>query len=411
MMKSLCRSACLALALIAAGPAIGAEPNKQVFEAAQQVKDEALKLWERLVNIDSGTGDEQGLRAVGEIVIGELKKLGARIELVSARPAAVGDNIVATFSGTGKGKVLLIAHIDTVFAKGTAAARPFRIKDGRAYGPGVADDKGGIVAGVSALKMLDASKFKNYAQITLLLNTNEETGSRGTRALIEKLAREHDVTLNLESGRPGDGLTIWRKGSAQLTVLVQGRASHAGGSPENGRNAAMELAHQVLQIGKLGNRDKQTTVNVTVLQSGDRTNVIPDAAMAHADVRALVSEEFDRVEREAAELAKNKLIADTEVTTSLRRSFPIMPQNAQTDALAEMAQTIYAELGKTLQLGGSGGAADSSLSAGVFKPSLDSLGIIGGNAHTTEEYAEVESIVPRFYLLTRMIMELGQGKQ
>jgi glutamate carboxypeptidase len=172
----------------------------------------------------------------------------------------------------------------------------------------------------------------------------------------------------------------------------------------------MELAHQVLQIAKLGNAEKQTTVNVTVLQSGDRANVIPDAAVAQADVRALVSDEFDRVEREAAALAKNKLIPETEVTTTLHRGFPIMAQNAQTDALAAMAQSIYAEIGKTLRLESSGGAADSSLSAGVFTPTLDGLGLIGGNAHTDREYAEVNSIVPRLYLLARMLMELGKGK-
>ena len=114
--------------------------------------------------------------------------------------------------------------------------------------------------------------------------------------------------------------------------------------------------------------------------------------------------------RRRAIAKNNKLIPDTEVTATLVRSFPIMPQNAQTDALAKMAQSIYGELGKTLQLVGSGGAADSSLAAGVFKPALDGLGIIGGNAHTDREFAEIASISPRFYLLTRMVMELGAGK-
>src|SRR4029077_16563725 len=114
-------------------------------------------------------------------------------ETVPATPA-VGDNIVASFSGSGKGKVLLMAPMDTVFAKGTAAARPFRIEGGRAYGPGVGDDKAGIVVALSVLKILDELKFKDYAQLTLMLNTNEETGSRGSRTLIEKLAKEHDVT-------------------------------------------------------------------------------------------------------------------------------------------------------------------------------------------------------------------------
>ena len=396
------------LLLGAASVAPAVEANKPLLDSAARQQPGAIKLWERLVNIDSGTGDMEGVNAVGAIAVEELKKLGAAIEMVPALPA-YGDNIVASLSGSGIGKILLIAHMDTVFKKGDAAARPFRIEGGRAYGPGVADDKAGIVMVLSVLKILDDLKFKDYARLTLMLNTNEETGSRGSRALIEKLAKEHDVTLNLEGGRLGDGLTIWRKGSGTINVEVKGRASHAGGAPELGRNAAMELAHQMLQLVKLANADKGTTINFTIVKSGDRKNVIPDYAVADADIRALVSEEFDRVERELPEAAKNKLIPETVVTTTLTRTFPIMPQNAQTDALAAMAQRIYGEIGRTLTLGGSGGAADSSLSAGVFKPTLDGLSLIGGNAHTDREFAVVDSMVPRFYLLTRMIMDLGKG--
>jgi len=396
------------LLLATVGNASAVEANKPILDSAARQQPGAIKLWERLVNIDSGTGDMEGVNAVGAVAVEELKKLGAAIEMVPALPA-YGDNIVASLAGSGKGRILLIAHMDTVFRKGDAAARPFRIEGGRAYGPGVSDDKGGIVVGLSALKILDELKFKDYARLTLMLNTNEETGSRGSRALIEKLAKEHDVTLNLEGGRLGDGITIWRKGSGTINVEVKGRASHAGGAPELGRNAAMELAHQMLQLVKLANADKGTTINFTVVKSGDRKNVIPDYAVADADIRALVSEEFDRVERELPQVAKNKLIPDTAVTTTLSRTFPIMPQNAQTDALAAMAQRVYGEIGKTLTLGGSGGAADSSLSAGVFKPTLDGLSLIGGNAHTDREFAVVDSMVPRFYILTRMIMELGKG--
>jgi glutamate carboxypeptidase len=408
MMAAARALAVVALLLGAVGIAPAVEANKPVLDSAARQQPGAIKLWERLVNIDSGTGDMEGVNAVGAVAVEELKKLGAAIETVPAL-LAYGDNIVASLSGAGKGKILLIAHMDTVFKKGDAAARPFRVEGGRAYGPGVADDKAGIVVALSVLKILDDLKFKDYARLTLMLNTNEETGSRGSRALIEGLAKEHDVTLNLESGHLGDGLTIWRKGSGTINVTVKGRAAHAGGSPELGRNAAMELAHQMLQLVKLANADKGTTINFTIVKSGDRKNVIPDYAVADADIRALVSEEFDRVERELPEAAKNRLIPDTVVTTSLIRSFPVMPQNAQTDALAAMAQRIYGEIGKTLALVGSGGAADSSLSAGVFKPTLDGLSLIGGNAHTDREFAVVDSMMPRFYLLTRMIMELGRG--
>lgn len=388
---------------------VRAEPNRPVFDKAQQYKDDALKLLERLVNIDSGTGDEQGVNAVGAIATEELKKLGARIETSSAKPAA-GDNIVATFTGTGKGRIFLIAHMDTVFAKGTATTRSFRLAGGRAHGPGVADNKGGVVVALYALKMLQDLNFKNYGKITLILNTNEETGSVGTRALIEKLAKEHDLTLNLEPGRAADGLVIWRKGSGTVKVEVKGRSSHAGVAPDNGRNAATELAYQILQLPNLANRDKGTTLNFTTLSAGDRKNVIPDYAIAEGDVRAAVPEEFDRVERELAVMSQKKLIPDTEVKTSLTRLFPPMPQTPPTGVLANTAQQIYGELGKKLTLEGSGGAADSSFTAGVGIPTIDGLGIVGGEAHTAQEYIEVKSIAPRLYLLTRMLMELGPGK-
>ncbi|ALD96754.1 M20/M25/M40 family metallo-hydrolase [Pseudomonas syringae] len=399
----------LALALAALAPAAIAEPHKAIQADAEQYKDDALKLLERLVNIDSGSGYVPGLTKVSDIAIEELKKLGATIELVPNTPEA-SNHVIATLKGTGKAKILLMAHMDTVFKEGSAAERPFHIKDGRAYGPGVMDDKGGIVAAIYALKVLHNLKFTDYAQITVLLDASEETGSGVATELIKKTAKEHDVTLNLEPGRPADGLVVWRKGSATALVEVKGKASHAGVAPELGRNAATEVAHQILQLGKLGDEEKKTTINFTVLKAGDRTNVIPDQASAKADVRAAVPEEFDRVEQDLARVSATKLVPDTEVKTSLVRGLPPMPQTAQSDALVAMAQGIYGELGRTLTIEGSGGAADSSLSASVGTPTLDGFGIVGGNIHTPEEYAEVGSVAPRIYLLSRMIMKLS-GQQ
>ena len=395
------------LALSFAMPAYSAEPHKQIQADAEQYKAEALKLLERLVNIDSGSGYEPGLTQVRDIAVDELKQLGFTIELVPDK-AANNSHVIATLKGTGKARILLMAHMDTVFKEGSAAERPFHIKDGRAYGPGVMDDKGGIVAGIYALKVLKNQGFKDYAQITFLLDASEETGSDAASDLIRKTAKAHDVTLNLEPGRPADGLVVWRKGSATAVVEVKGKAAHAGVAPELGRNAAMEAAHQILQLGKLGDEDKKTTINFTVLKAGDRVNVIPDQATAKADVRAALPEEFDRIEKDLARVSANKLIPDTEVKTSLLRGLPPMPQTPESDKLVAIAQGIYGELGKKLTIEGSGGAADASLSAGVGTPTLDGFGIVGGNIHTPEEYAEVESVAPRIYLLSRMIMELSK---
>jgi glutamate carboxypeptidase len=395
------------LALSFAMPAFSAEPHKQIQADAQQYKADALKLLERLVNIDSGSGYEPGLTQVRDIAVEELKQLGFSIELV---PDAVANNshVIATLKGTGKAKILLMAHMDTVFKEGSAAERPFHIKDGRAYGPGVMDDKGGIVAGIYALKVLKNQGFKDYAQITFLLDASEETGSAAASELIRNTAKVNDVTLNLEPGRPADGLVVWRKGSATAVVEVKGKAAHAGVAPELGRNAAMEAAHQILQLSKLGDEEKKTTINFTVLKAGDRVNVIPDQATAKADVRAALPEEFDRIEKDLARVSANKLIPETEVKTSLLRGLPPMPQTPESDKLVAIAQGIYGELGRKLTIEGSGGAADASLSAGVGTPTLDGFGIVGGNIHTPQEYAEVESVAPRIYLLSRMIMELSK---
>jgi glutamate carboxypeptidase len=383
-------------------------PQQSVLVAAQAAKGDAVGLLERLVNIDSGTANGPGIGQVSAIVTAQLQALGAQIETHPAAPAQ-GSNIVATWRGSGKTNILMMAHMDTVFKDGFAKDHPFRVSGAHGYGPGIMDDKGGIVMALYALKILQQLHFQHYGRITLLLNTNEETGSAGSRALIQQLARENDVTLNLEPGRVADGLVIWRKGSGEVTLDIKGKAAHAGVAPELGRNALMEAAHQMLQLSKLGDPAKQTTINFTVLKTGEATNVIPDHVVAYADVRVAVPEEFDRIEKDLNRVAQDKLIPDTQVGISMTRGFPPMPKNAATDALAATAQRIYGELGKQLTLEGTGGAADASLSAAAGTPTLDALGIVGGGIHTPDEYAELDSIVPRLYLLSRLLMETGAG--
>ncbi|MDP9880356.1 glutamate carboxypeptidase [Variovorax boronicumulans] len=403
--RAACQGAVLASALLAAS-AMAQKPHQGVLDAATQQKDETLQLLERMVNIDSGSTNTEGLAKVREMVADELRKLDARIESFPAEPHP-GTSLVATLTGQGKKKILILAHIDTVFKDGTAAAKPFYIKDGRAYGPGVMDNKGGVVAGLQALKILQKIGFKDYGQITFLIDTNEETGSVGTSALIERVAKQHDVALNLEPGRPADGLVVERKGSATALIEVKGLASHAGVAPEAGRNAAMEVAHQVLQLSKVADAVKKTTVNFTVLTANGPTNVIPASASAKGDVRAATPEELDRVEKDLTRIAQNKLIPETEVRVRLVRGLPPMPRSPASDKLVRMAEGIYGEIGKKLTIESSGGAADASLVAGVGVPVLDGFGIVGGGIHTPEEYAEVESVVPRLYLLSRMLMDLS----
>ena len=388
-------------------PALAAT-DTALLERAQGAEALVLTELEQLVNIDSPADHAAGLNQIQGILSTKLKSMGAEIRTV---PSPRGSyNIVATFTGTGTGKLLLMAHVDTVFKVGAAQERPFRIQGDRAYGPGVSDDKGPVLTGLYAIKLLQDSGFKDYAKITYLLNVDEEIGSPSSKELIKELAQQHDYAICLEGGRSNDGVVSFRKGISYLQIEAKGRASHAGNAPEKGVNALLELVEQIPALARLADPDKGTTVSFTVFQSGDKTNVIPDKALAKADIRVLLPEEMDRLEKEAAEVVTNKLLPESQIKLTITRGRPPFPQNAATDALIEKAQVVYQEIGKTLSVAGSGGGSDGNYTASVGTPTLDSLGFVGGGAHGVNEYMEIKSIAPRLYLLSRLLMDLGSGK-
>ncbi|MBU2699453.1 glutamate carboxypeptidase [Sporomusaceae bacterium BoRhaA] len=385
--------------------------DQLLYAACEKTQQDFVALWERLVNIDTGTGYGEGINQVVAIVAEQLKALGASIEIIPVEDATGGSHVVGTFEGQGKGKILAMAHMDTVFPVGTVAKRPFRIQDDWVYGPGVSDCKGSIVLFLSAMKQLKNLKYHDYGKITCLFNCDEETTSPHSRHIIKKLAHEHDYVLCMESGQVGDGVVMWRKGSAQMQLEVFGKTSHAGSNPENGRNAIMEILHQIQQLSTLENPEKLTTLNFTTIKSGDRVNVIPDYAMAQADIRTLYPEELDRIEVAAEKIAEQKAIPDTTVKVSITRGNPPFSKNPGTDDLVRLAQEIYSELGKKLIAVGAGGASDANWAASAGAIAIDGLGPVkGGKNHTEHECTKLDSVVPRMYLLTKMLMRLGAGK-
>jgi glutamate carboxypeptidase len=386
-----------------------ARTDPRVLAAVKACEPKARALLQQLVQIDSGTSDLAGLAAMGAILRTELEGLGAKVESVEATTPGVGDNVLATLTGTGKGRILLIAHMDTVFPHGTVAQRPYKVVGDHGIGPGAGDDKAGIVSAICALRVLHDLSYRDYARITLLLNSNEESGSVGTRDLIRAKAKESDAAINLERGVPPDGLEVTRKGSAAITVEIIGRAAHAGLEPEKGRNAIVEASHQALQLGSLADSAKETTVNVTMIQGGNAINVIPDHAIIRADVRAFTPQEFDRVESGLAKLAGDTTVPEVQVKASMTRNFPPWPPSDSTQALLTRAQKLYAEIG--LQLAGVpvGSSADVAFAAQTGTPCIDGVAILGGGAHGVDDYADLSSITPRVYLLTRMLMDLGRN--
>ena len=398
--------AILGLALICNAHA--ATRNEKVYQAVETNSSVVLDLLKEIVNIDSGTGDVDGGTKVESVLAARLTQLGAEVKTEPAEAPGLPGNLVAVFHGRGKGRILIIAHVDTVFGPGTAAARPFSMDKDRAHGPGVGDEKAGVVNAFTALKILHDLGFKNFATITFLLDDSEERGSPGSTKLIQRLAREHDVEFNMEPGDPPDALTVWRKGSGNIRIQVKGRAAHAGMAPQDGRNAAVELIHQLNALqGAFPISGTGVTVNLTVLRSGERTNIIPDLAEATLNVRYRKPEEFDAVLAKVEAGTKTTQVPDTTVSVSHDPAFPPLTENAQIDALAARARAIYAEIGQTLELSGNGGASESALAMSEGTPALDGLGFVGGDFHTDHEWIDLNSITPRLYLFTRLLMESG----
>jgi glutamate carboxypeptidase len=336
-----------------------------------------------------------------------LKALGMTIESVPAEAPGLAENTVASLAGRGKGRILMIGHIDTVFEPGTAQRRPYRTDDKHAYGPGVGDEKGGVVEGVYALKILHDIGFKDFGKIVFLMETSEERGSPGTRALIAKLLTDADVELNLEPGDEPDTITVWRKGGATFHIDVKGRAAHAGVAPQDGRNAATELIHQISGVDVFPKSGPGLTANLTVMQAGTRANIIPENASAQVNVRVRDKSDFDRVEETLRKNAATTVVPDTKVTITREPAFPPLPNNPATDKLAARAQRIYSGIGRTLAPGGNGGASESALAADAGVPALDGLGPVGGGFHSDQEYISLDTVTPRLYLLTKLLMELG----
>ena len=412
MSRSIAILAGLALSLAPAAILAAPKPmpkDAKVLAAAQAARDGQLKLLEQLVDIDSGTGDVEGGRKVAAVLAQRLKALGFDVQTVPTEAPGLPENTVATLKGTGKGRILLIGHIDTVFEPGTAAKRPFRMDAERAYGPGVGDEKGGVVEGITALGLLHNAGFRDFGQITFLIETSEERGSTGTQALIARLAADADVELNLEPGDVPDVMTVWRKSATTFHIEVKGRAAHAGMAPQEGRNAASELIHQLqLFEGAFPKTGEGLTANLTILAAGTRANIIPDHAEAQINVRVRDLADLDAVQAVLDKDAATTLIPDTTVSINrgTEKVFPPLKINAATDRLADRAEAIYAGIGLKIARGGNGGASESALAVAANVPALDGLGPAGGGFHGDNEYILLNTITPRLYLLTKLIMDL-----
>lgn len=389
-----------------------AQKDEALLSMAESRKAAFVADLEKLVNIDTGTGDTAGLTQVEAILTARLKALGAEVQAVPSEAPAVGNILVGTLKGSGDKNAMLVVHYDTVFGPGEVAKRPFKVVGNKAYGPGVADAKPGLLLILNAVDMLKERGFKQYKTLTICFNADEEKSSLGSRALIKKLAADQDVVLSFEPPEQ-EQVIIATNGIAYVHLDVKGVSSHAGSAPEKGRNAAMEMAYQLLQLKDLGDPAKGTTVNWTVVQAGDRVNVIPAAASAKADMRLSVLSELERVQNDANRITQQKMIPETQVAVRVENRRPPFSKNPNTDALAKKAQAIYQDIGKTLTPVAMRFGTDAGYAYNPANPKqtvLEGLGIVGDKLHSVDEWGDLDSVVPRLYLTVMLLESTLSGK-
>ena len=402
-----------------------AAPDARIAALAAKEKPALLETLKELVSIESGSRDLEGLEKISDLIAAKFKAMGGEVELIDPSadayrmedtPEKIGRVVRATFKGTGKKKIMLIAHMDTVYTVGMLNKQPFRVEGDKAYGLGIADDKQGVAVITHTVAMLQALKFKDYGTLTVLINGDEEISSPGSRTLITRLGGEHDAVLSFEgSSVKEDKLSLATAGIASVALNVTGKASHAGSAPELGVNALYELSHQILQMRDLSDPATGLKMNWTISKSGSNRNVIPASASAGADVRVLKVSDYDRIEQQVQERVKKQLIPEAKVEMKFERRRPPLEATDASRALAKHAQQIYKdELGKPLGADDAvaGGGTDAAFAALKTKaPVVERFGLQGFGAHSADaEYVLVDSIEPRLYLATRMVMDLSRSK-
>jgi glutamate carboxypeptidase len=398
--------------------------HAKVAALAKAESKPALETIARLVEIESGSRDLEGLAKIEGLIANQLRGLGMQVDILPAsapefhpslKGAKLGNMVYGRLKGKGTKRILLIAHMDTVYLKGMGAAQPFRVEGERAYGLGISDDKGGVGLILHTVSMLRQLNFDAFGELAVLINGDEEIGSPGSAPTLVKLGAEYDAVYSFEGGGnpKNDHVRLATSSIAIATLKVTGRASHAGANPEGGRNALYELAHQIMQTRQLGNAAKGLKINWTVAQAGAVRNVIPASAEATADIRALANEDLDEIEAALRKAIENKLIPDTQVELNFLRSRPAFKANPASLATAKHAATVYQEIGKELKIleRATGGGTDAAFVAINAKGAvLESFGTLGFGAHSNDhEYIFIESLESRLYLATRMVMDMAQG--
>lgn len=383
---------------------------------------------EEITNIDSGHGDAEGTDAVAQVVAKKLEALGGTTEF---RRNDKATHTIVRFKGKGGIRLLLVAHVDTVFAKGEAAKRPFRMDEKNfAYGPGVGDDKATIIQTIYAMKALKELAFDQYGEIVLYYNGEEEGGSPTAEAIVAELSAQADVAVIMDTARPDWGIVTQRKGSANYEIKVEGMEGHHGNASQSSANAVMALGciiHELYQmasplpanpadytharlkeqgISDHGQFIPENTINVGVIGTSNRQiNVIPKDAFASLNVRCFTVAEQQRLDTAIKALAEKTFVPGTRVTVTGGIKTGPMEKTEQVQRLVDLYKTIvrenyHAEVVEWV----AGGLTDGNRSA-KYVPTIDALGVENYDEHTDHESVDLNTAVPRTAALTLFLKE------
>ena len=378
--------------------------KKAAWQFIDTHQEEMLALWRELVQIESGSQYKAGVDAVAQKVKSQLDCLGAKTRVIEIPHA--GNMVVSSWGEADRAPILLLGHMDTVFPNGTIRERPFTIQDGKAYGPGVLDMKGGLVIALYAVKALQAAGYQTRP-IKWILAGDEEMAHQQSNAAacIQAEAKGAAAAFNCETGFLDNGLVVQRKGSAVYTMRVQGVGAHAGNNPKGGRSAVLEIAHKVIDIQNATDWEKGTTFNVGLIQGGTVVNAVPDAASIQIDVRYLQPEYIEDIQQTLQQIAAKQYVPDTKTTLQKAAGFAPMKRTEATEQLFETVKKTYEEMGlpkpHAMMVGGGSDSAYTVL-AGV--PTVCAMGVKGAYNHTPREYADTASLFERAKVLAACII-------
>jgi glutamate carboxypeptidase len=378
-------------------------PLVELAQYAKRQLPEMLATLRRFVVTESPSLEKGPADRCCGVIAAEWKKRGVRVERLAKKDR--GDVLRITWSprkSRHQGQLLVLGHYDTVYATGTLAKIPFRIKDGKAFGPGTFDMKAGIVQALYALGALQQSGQMPRKRIVFLWTSDEEIGSDASRKLIESEAARSDAVFVLEPAfGPRGLLKTERKGVGEAEIIAHGRASHAGLAPHEGVNAIEELALQISRVRKWNGLRRGTTVAACIVDGGTRSNVIPEKARAVLDLRALRGTDMRKVEQRLRRLRPILPGARLEIRGGFTRA-PL--ERKVSAALFSRAKALAAQIGMSLGECSVGGGSDGNFTAALGIPTLDGLGAVGDGAHSAHEHVLINSMPLRAALLAALLL-------